>query len=210
MDAVDSSRRIRLLIVDDHALVADSLALALADEPDLVVVGRAVTSAQALERARELRPDVVLLDQGLPDRDGIETARLLVTERPAIRIVMLTGSGALGLQRRARAVGCIGFVTKDRETADLVGAVRAAADGRETTAGSTQLDCTTDLSDRELEILDGIVRGLDNRAIADELYLSVHTVRNHVQRVLTKMGAHSKLEAAAAARRLGLTAAAGF
>jgi DNA-binding NarL/FixJ family response regulator len=207
---VETHRVIRVLLVDDHALVAESLELALADEDDLVVVGRAETSAAAITRANDLRPDVVVLDQGLPDRDGIETARLLAAQHPDVRIVMLTGSGALALQRRAEEVGCIGFVTKDRATADLVAAVRAAADGRSMTAGATRRDCSSDLSDRELEVLDGIVRGLDNRSIAAELYLSVHTVRNHVQRLLAKMGAHSKLEAAANARRLGVSVAASF
>ncbi len=201
---------IRVLIVDDHAIVAESLALALDDEDGLSVVGRAATSDEAIVAVAVHRPDVVVLDHGLPDRDGIETAKLLVARQPGVRIVMLTGSGALSVQRRAGEVGCIGFVTKDRPTADLVAAIRAADAGKALTAGATRRVGITELSDRELEILDGIVRGLDNRAIAAELYLSVHTVRNHVQRVLGKLGAHSKLEAAAAARRFGLADASGF
>jgi DNA-binding NarL/FixJ family response regulator len=198
---------IRVLIVDDHALVAESLELALSDEDDLLVVGRATTSAGAVAQTRALRPDVVVLDHGLPDRDGIETARVILREHPEARIVMLTGSGAVGLHRRAGEAGCVGFVTKDRVTGDLVAAVRAAAEGQPMGMAPPRTDAGSDLTDRELEILDGIVRGLDNRAIAAELYLSVHTVRNHMQRLLSKLGAHSKLEAAASARRLGLAAA---
>jgi DNA-binding NarL/FixJ family response regulator len=201
---------IRVLIVDDHALVAESLGLALGDEDDLVVVGRAATSAGAIAQTRALRPDVVVLDHGLPDCDGIETARLIVGEHPQTRIVMLTGSGVFNLQRRAGEAGCVGFVTKDCATADLVAAVRAAAKGHPMGVAPPRTDAGSDLTDRELEILDGIVRGLDNRAIAAELYLSVHTVRNHMQRVLHKLGAHSKLEAAASARRFGLVGAAEF
>jgi DNA-binding NarL/FixJ family response regulator len=203
------TRRIRVFIVDDHALVAESLALALGDETDLAVVGRAATGRDAIAQCRERRPDVIVLDHGLPDLDGIETARALVADHPTVGIVMLTGSGALHIQRRAGEVGCLGFVTKDRATSELVAAVRAVAEGRQMTMAPSGIPGETDLSERELQILDGIVRGLDNRAIAAELFLSVHTVRNHVQKVLAKLGAHSKLEAAATARSQGLIRAIG-
>ena len=194
---------IRVLIVDDHALVAESLALALDDHAGIAVVGRASSSMEAVETALRLVPDVVVLDHGLPDRDGVDTARALVAAQPGVRIVMLTGSGALNLARRASEAGCLGFVTKDRATSELVAAIRASAEGRPVAAVGSHTTPDVDLSSRELDILDGIVRGLDNRSIATELYLSVHTVRNHVQRLLAKLGAHSKLEAAATARREG-------
>jgi DNA-binding NarL/FixJ family response regulator len=145
-----------------------------------------------------------VLDHGLPDRDGIETARTIMSAFPQTRIVMLTGSGAVSLHRRAGEVGCVGFLTKDRVTSELVDALRGAVAGRPMSAPPASMADHGDLTDREVEILEGIVRGLDNRAIAAELFLSVHTVRNHMQRLLAKLRVHSKLEAAAIAHRFGV------
>ena len=207
---------IRVLVVEDHQMVAEALAAALAGEPDISVVGVVGSAAAARERVRATAPDVLLLDHHLPDGLGTQLASELRSQRPRLRVVLVTGSGDdEALLAEAIEAGCAGFVVKHRGLRDLVSAVRAAHAGdavispgllrsllARMTHGTGQ--APYGLTNREIEILRRLADGQSNRAIAEELDIAVHTVRNHVQAVIRKIGAHSKLEAVSTALREGV------
>jgi DNA-binding NarL/FixJ family response regulator len=212
-DGPDSA--VGVLIVDDHRMFAESLARLLSDEPGIAVLGIAATGAQALEAAAQLRPEVVLIDYQMPGGDGVAVTGDIKRLNPRIMVVMLTGSPEDRVLLAAIDAGCSGFLTKDRAAAEVADAVRAAAAG-EALISPAQLArllpklsrthhvIGADLTDREREILGFLARGWSNKVIAAELFLSVNTVRNYVQSVLTKLGAHSKLEAVSTAVREGI------
>jgi DNA-binding NarL/FixJ family response regulator len=206
---------IRVLVVDDHQLLTDALVQALEEGPDVEVVGVGATVEDGMRMADSRRPDVVLMDYQLPDGDGVAATRAILERHPTIQVVMVTSFKNDDVLLGAMEAGCCGFLTKDQGVADVLSAVRAAAAGealispamlsrllprlRRQPTGRGQ-----DLSPREREVLGLLVEGLSNDAIAERLVLSVNTVRNHVQAVITKLDAHSKLEAVAVATREGL------
>ncbi len=209
-EGVDS---IRVVLVDDHQMFTESLARVLARDPGIDVVGIAATGAKGAWLTGAERPDVVILDYHLPDVDAPTLAGILRAESPTTRIVVLTGSTDERALLAALEAGCVGFVTKDRAVDELVIAVRQVHSGDAyvpssmvatllTRAGRDGIGST--LTDREREVLEQVADGLTNAAVAEALYLSVHTVRSHVQNILMKLGAHSKLEAVAIATREGL------
>lgn len=205
----------RVLVIDDHEVLATSLAHVLDAEPDLVTVG----VAGSLERARALiptcAPDVILLDHRLPDGDGADAIGDLLALRPSAQVVMLTASAADHVLVKALEAGASGFVSKTRSLAELTSAVRAAAAGEAVISPELLARLlprlhrsgrprATDLTEREREVLGLLSGGLSNAAIAAELTVSVHTVRNHIANLSAKLGAHSKLEALSIAVRDGL------
>ena len=195
-------------------MFSEALRGALDEEDDLAVTAAVETSAAALEAAHATNPDVVLMDYRLPDGDGVETARRIKAELPATRIVMLTAASDDSVLSRAIQAGCSGYLTKDHTVDELILAVRAAYNGEAliTPALLSRLldrlgDRTrpgSDLTSRESEVLRFLSQGLSNQAIATNLGIRLATVRNHVQSVIEKLHAHSKLEAVATAMRLGL------
>ena len=206
----------RLLIVDDHDMFADSLRMALSAQPDFEVVGTASTLAQAKNLVATTAPDVVLLDHQLPDGLGVDSIADLRAIRPQANIVVLTAAAEDSMLVAATEAGCAGFILKTSPLDELVAAVRTAAAG-EIMVSSDLLSRllnrlhhqheragSSDLTAREQEILELIAEGLTNGAIAARLFISVNTVRNHVQSILAKLGAHSKLEALSVAIRDGL------
>ena len=206
---------IGLLIVDDHRMFAESLSRLLSDDAGIRVVGIAGSATEAVDLAGQLHPDVVLMDYHLPDRDGVAAAAAIRARNPEIMVVMLTGSSDDGVLIAAIDAGCSGFLTKDRAADDVAAAVRGAAAGEALISpallshllpklGRTQRSIGDDLSDREREILEFLARGWTNKVIAAELFLSVNTIRNHVQSVLAKLDSHSKLEAVSTAVREGI------
>lgn len=203
----------RILLVDDHRMFAELLKVALEAEHDLTVVGLAGSGRQALDLATDCRPDVVVLDYRLPGDDGIRVAQQLRQALPEVRIVMLTGQEDDSLLRSALSAGCSGFVTKDKGIDHLVDAVRAVCEGRvgidaDATSRLTALPAgrrgSNRLTAREAEVLALLADGVSTREIASRLFISLNTARNHVQRLIAKLGAHSRLEAVAVARRNGL------
>jgi two-component system response regulator DevR len=201
-----TDERIKVLLVDDHQMFAQSLARLLADEPDIEVQGIVTDALQAAPRAAELRPDVVLLDYQMPGRNGVDIATEIKADNPAVMVVMLTGSNDDQVLLAAIEAGCSGFLTKDRAAADVATTVRGAAAGEVLVAPALLARLLPrlsrkhrrigfDLTDRESEVLRLLARGWTNAVIARHLHLSVNTVRNYVQSVLTKLDAHSKLEA---------------
>ncbi|HWI04692.1 MAG TPA: response regulator transcription factor [Acidimicrobiales bacterium] len=204
-----------VLIVDDHRMFSESLARLLADEDGITVLGVADAGADAIEMVTRLQPKVVLMDYQLPDQDGVSVTAQIRRQSPEVMVVMLTGSTEDRVLLAAIDAGCSGFLTKDRAAAEVVHAVRAAAVGEALISPAllarllpklnrTQRTLGEDLSEREREILGFLARGLTNKVIAAELFLSVNTIRNHVQSVLAKLGAHSKLEAVSTAVREGI------
>lgn len=206
---------IRVLVVDDHELVADSLVRVLTLEADLVPVGIASTLSRAREMVRSTRPDVVLLDQEMPDGLGTDCIGGLRAAHPEVQIVMLTASTSDQVLRTAMSAGAAGFVSKTSGLGELVAAVRAAARGDAVISPALLARLLTrmrrepsavgrNITAREHEILGLLAQGMSNAAIAAHLVLSVHTIRNHVANLLAKLGAHSKLEALAIAVRENL------
>ena len=207
--------RVRLLVVDDHDMFAESLRLALSAEEDFEVVGTADSLRQARKMIVTTEPDVVLLDHRLPDGLGVDSIAELKALRPEAKVVILTAAAEDTMLVSATEAGCAGFILKTSPLDELVTAVRTAAAGE--IMVSTELlarllnrlhhqheQPAHVLTARESEILGLIAEGLTNGVIAARLFISVNTVRNHVQSILAKLDAHSKLEALSIAIREGL------
>jgi DNA-binding NarL/FixJ family response regulator len=203
----------RVLIVDDHRMFAEMLADVLRGHGDMAVTGVAADGDEAIAATRTDPPDVVVLDYRLPGEDGVSVARRLRELAPEVGLLMLTGLEDDAVLRAALIAGCTGFVTKDRATGDLVDAVRAVRAGRGAIDPAMNARLAgppdggrdaTGLTQREHEVLVLLADGLSTREIAQQLFISLNTARNHVQRLIAKLGAHSRLEAVAVARRNGL------
>jgi DNA-binding NarL/FixJ family response regulator len=202
---------IRVVVVDDHQMFVESLVRLLADEADIEVVAVAGSGREAMATVAANGPDVVVMDYQLPDESGARTTAALLESDPGVRVVMLTGHGDSSAVRAAAEVGCVAFLTKDRAAQELVDAVRAAHAGVVSLSQPAMAMVpgwegrrSARLSRREREVLSMLADGLGTETIAEKLFISRNTVRAHVQRVITKLGAHSKLEAVAVARRSGL------
>ncbi|MBI5090571.1 MAG: response regulator transcription factor [Actinobacteria bacterium] len=204
-----------MLIVDDHRMFAESLARLLADEGDIEVVGLATSGAQAFEMLGTMQPRVALVDYNMPEQDGITIAAEMKRLRPSTMVVMVTGSTEDRVLLGAIEAGCSGFITKDRAADAVAEVVRGAAAGEALISPAllarllprlhrSHRSLGDDLTDRERDTLRFLARGWTNKVIATEMNLSLNTVRNYVQSVLNKLGAHSKLEAVSIAVREGL------
>jgi len=194
-------------------MFAEALTAMLATQPGIDVAGSAASVAGAIAEARRLRPSVVLMDYRLPDGEGTAAARAIRDENPATRVLILTASAEDALLREVLRAGCSGIVTKGRSVGDLVRAVRAAAAG-ETVITPALLERVIAppvddagsglLTARQVEILRLAAEGLATDEIAAKLGLSLHTVRNHLQSCIRKLGVHSKTQAVSAAIRKGI------
>jgi len=213
--ATASSRPIRVLIVDDHEMLASSLAMVLEAEGDITSVGVATTLAQARSLMGTAHPDVLLLDHRMPDGDGVAAIAGLRALRPSVGVVVLTASSADHVLLAAIEAGASGFLSKTRSVDEVTAAVRAAAAGESVISpemlarllprfGRGGPQAMGELTDRERDVLALVAEGLSNAAIAERLVVSVHTVRNHIASLSAKLGAHSKLEALSIAVRRGL------
>lgn len=206
---------IRVLIIDDHEVLASSLAMVLDAESDITAIGVATTLKQARELIASTRPDVLLLDHRMPDGDGVAAIPQLRALRPTLGIVVLTASAADHVLLSAIENGASGFLSKTRSLDEVTAAVRAAAAGESVISpellarllprfGRGKVQSPDELTEREREVLALVAEGLSNAAIAERLVVSVHTVRNHIASLSAKLGAHSKLEALSIAVRQGL------
>jgi DNA-binding NarL/FixJ family response regulator len=209
------ARPIRVLIIDDHEVLASSLAMVLDAEEDISTAGVATTLEQARALIGSSQPDVLLLDHRMPDGDGVAAIPGLRALRPSIGIVVLTASAADHVLMAAIQNGASGFLSKTRSLDEVTAAVRAAAAGESVISpellarllprfGRGKVHSADELTEREREVLALVAEGLSNAVIAERLIVSVHTVRNHIASLSAKLGAHSKLEALSIAVRQGL------
>ena len=213
---------IRILLVDDQALVRAGFRMVLDAEPDIAVVGEAADGLQAVEEARRLRPDVVLMDVRMPNLDGLEATRRLAgpdVEDPACVLILTTYDVDEYVFAALRAGAC-GFLLKHTSPEGLVEAVRTVASGEGLIAPSVTRRLIAEfasaptapappadldrLTDREREVLELVARGRSNAEIARELYVGQATVKTHVGRVLMKLGLHDRAQAVVAAYKSGL------
>lgn len=206
---------VRVLLCDDHQVFAEALA-GLLDAGGIEVVGVVGKVEDAVATAASRRPDVVLMDYELPDGDGVRATAAIKAASPHTQVVLLTSNADEDVLVAAIEAGASGYVTKHKPAAEVVAAVRAAADG-EMLVSSDMLARLLprmgraeprgggyDLTPRELEVLALLVEGTPNQELAARMGISRNTVRNHVQNLLTKLGVHSRLEAVALASREGL------
>lgn len=202
MSASDES--LRILIVDDHDVVHWGFRLLLERQPWVERCEAAGSGAEGLELARKLRPQVALIDLLLRDESGADVCQEVRAALPETRILLVSGAGNIS-PAVARAAGASGFVSKDLGAADVVKAVRMVALGMEVFAPSEQ-GARVELSPREREVVDLIASGATNREIAERLYLSPHTVKEHTSAIYRKLGVRNRAEAVTRAQRLGLIA----
>ncbi len=199
------------MVVDDHSVVRMGLVAMLSRVPGFQIVGEAARAAEAVNKARVLNPDIVLMDVRLPDESGIEACREIRAERPNTRVLMLTSYDDKDAAVAAVIAGAAGYLLKQVEPEELTRAIRLVADGhtlldptltrgvidhlRHGSSLGTSSD--SDLTDRERSILKLVGEGLTNREIANKLYLSEKTIRNYVSIILQKLNLHNRTQAAA-------------
>jgi DNA-binding NarL/FixJ family response regulator len=210
---------IRVVIVDDHALFRRGLDLVLSEEPDIKVVGEAADGIEAVHRAEEMTPDVVVMDVRMPRSTGIEAARRIRERLPDTKVIMLTVSDNEEDLYAAVKAGASGYLLKEISIEELADAVRAVARGHSLISPSMASKLLSEfnalvqqseerhrsllpsLTEREIDVLKLVAKGLSNREISEELYISENTVKNHVRNILEKLHLHSRMEAVVYAMR---------
>lgn len=215
--------RLGVLIVDDDPLVRSGLRMILSSADDLHVVGEAGDGLEAVEQVTRLRPEIVLMDIRMPERDGIEAGRLITARPDPPRLIMLTTFDAADYISGAMAAGAAGFLLKDTSPALIVDAVRRVAHGEPMLSprvtshlmrsaaeqarpggAADAVALVARLTDRELEVAVAVARGLSNTEVAAELFMSTATVKVHLSRVLTKLGLANRVQVAVLVHRAGL------
>ncbi|MEP7032834.1 MAG: response regulator transcription factor [Actinomycetota bacterium] len=207
------TERLRVLVCDDHALFRRGLQMVLEQEPDLELVGEASDGVEAVEKAQELMPDVVLMDVRMPRRSGIEAAGDIKDMLPHVKILMLTISDEEADLYEAIKAGASGYLLKEIPIDEVAEAIRSVWAGQSRISPSMASKLLTEfaamskassekpqvpaprLTDREMEVLKLVAQGLNNRDIAKRLFISENTVKNHIRNILEKLHLHSRMEA---------------
>jgi len=202
--------KLRVLLVDDHALVRRGFRRMLEDEPTFQVAGEASDGLEAVQLAEQLRPDVIVMDCALPQMNGIEASRRILSKLPETAILMLSMHSEDTLVKQALEAGARGYILKNAMDLDLVSAIKKVAEGQTVLvpqiarSGALKGERDTGLTPRELEILQHIVAGKSNKEIAAELNLSVNTVSVHRANIMDALGMHKTAELVVYAIRNGL------
>ena len=203
------NEKIRILVAEDHLVARVGVTAIVNMQPDMVVIAEATNGQQALELYRQHQPDVVLLDLRMPVMSGVEAATAIRAEFPQARLVALTTYGGDEDIRRALSAGVQAYLTKDVLHDELLKAIHAVHAGQMylpvavAAAVAAQMP-RPDLSAREVQVLELIVRGLANKQIAYALTIAEHTVKNHVKSILSKLGVQDRTQAATAAIQRGI------
>lgn len=192
---------IRVLVVDDHPVVAQGVANVVDGDTAIDVVGAASTAAEAVRCAESLRPDVVLLDVRLPDSDVVATVRGIAAASASSAVVLFTGDTGHRDVRAALEAGALGVVAKDALPADLRTAIRAAADGTRTVPSSPVEPSPSALTPRQHDVLQCVATGMTNSEIAEQLHLKPATVKAYWQEAMQRLGVRNRAEAIAVAYR---------
>ena len=211
MEDNDEHRQIRVLLVDDHAFVRSGVKAILEFEEGIDVVGEAGSGLEAIEKAESVKPDLIVMDVNMPDLDGIETTKRIKQKHPSISIIILTVNDEELFLIEAVRAGAASFLLKDSSSDQLISSIRAVAEGASLiplhllrAAMTEEINTTTHvegeilepLTEKEMEVLVRITRGLRNQEIADELNLAKVTVKKRVQSILAKMMVSDRTQAA--------------
>ena len=205
--------RLRVMVADDHALFRRGLQMVLEAEPDIDLIGEASDGVEAVERSQELMPDVILMDVRMPKRSGIEAASQIKDLLPHVKILMLTISDEEADLYDAIKAGASGYLLKEIPIEEVADAIRSVWAGQsrispsmaskllnefaamsKATGDRSQIPAPR-LTDREMEVLRLVAKGMNNRDIAKDLYISENTVKNHIRNILEKLHLHSRMEA---------------
>jgi two-component system NarL family response regulator len=204
---------IRVLVVDDHALFRRGLQMVLEQEPDIEVVGEASDGSEAVQKASDTLPDIVLMDVRMPKRGGIDACTAIHDAVPSTKIIMLTISDEEADLYDAIKAGAMGYLLKEISIEEVASAIRAVHGGQSLISPSMASKLLTEfasmikrtddrqqvptprLTDREMEVLKLVAKGLNNRDIAKQLFISENTVKNHIRNILEKLQLHSRMEA---------------
>lgn len=197
-------KKIRIMIVDDHAVVRSGLGAFLSAVPDLQLIGEAENGEQAVVRAKALKPDVILMDLMMPGMDGVTATRSIKECNPSIQIIALTSFQEDELVQSAIKAGAIGYLMKNVSVRELEAAIRSATAGKMTLSpeaaqslvrATQQAAETETLTSREKEILKLMVEGLNNAEIAERIVVSLSTVKYHISNILMKLGVENRVAA---------------
>ena len=208
---------VRVLVVDDHAIVRKGIRALLATEQSIQVVGEAANGSEAVVLAQSLRPDVILMDIVMPEMDGLEAIRRITEQQPEIRILVLTSFAGVDMVLPAIKAGALGYLLKDSGPQELVQAIQQVHRGnsslhpaiarkllQEISEPSSSGPDVGSLTEREVTVLKLVAQGFSNRDIANELTVSEATVRTHVSHILAKLDLSSRTQAALYAIRRGI------
>lgn len=197
---------IRILLADDHAIVRTGLSFLLGEKDGFIVVGEASDGKEAVAKAVELKPDVVVMDLMMPVVDGATATSHIHDQLPETKVLILTSFGMANDLAKALVNGAAGALLKNSANSELVDAIRAVMEGRRAVSPDIELILANeppipDLSARQMQILDSIARGLSNEQIAAQYDLSLGSVKTHIEKLLAKIGAANRAEAASIAIR---------
>jgi DNA-binding NarL/FixJ family response regulator len=206
---VSGPTQIRVLSVDDHALIREGIAALVANQKDMRLVGEASNGREAIEQFRSHRPDITLMDLQMPEMNGIDALIAIRSEFPEARIIVLTTYAGDALCKRAMTAGAQAYILKGNVRKDLMDTIRAVRAGKKILHPEVAAELATHasddaLSEREIEVLSLIAAGNSNKLVADQLAISEDTVKGHVKSILSKLGVNDRTHAVTAALKRGI------